>query len=246
MLHDAQNEFTKEAIHLQGLLLVQFNLAKQFHLFLAQVLSLWTTILIGRMLLLILILTIIQLIDLHFLLTHGSNSVGAIILMNNWLKYLANLLTHLILIRLPVWILIQGELKPASLILSVALSLTSLIISCFNVAYISMLTWCNLIQTLQKSTSQWPTSLKLSRSLTVDSVFIFSFSWILFFVLFSFILLFLERLGLGFISHAVTSVTNWWRSHKTDHGTWKNEVEGTRIKWRHTAWITHAGLMLYS
>ena len=70
----------------------------------------------------------------------------------------------------------------------------------------------------------------LSRSLTVDSVFIFSFSWILFFVFFSFLFLFLEQLGLGFISHAVTSVTNWWHSHKTDHGTWENEVKGTRIK----------------
>ena len=45
------------------------------------------------------------------------------------------------------------------------------------------------------------------------------------------------------ISHAVTSVTNWWRSHKTDHETWENRVEGTRIKWCHTAWITYADLM---
>ena len=66
----------------------------------------------------------------------------------------------------------------------------------------------------------------------------------LFFFLFNF--LFLEQLGLGFISHAVTSITNWWRSHKTDHGTWKNEVEGSGTKWRYTAWTTHAGLMLYS
>jgi len=35
MCHDAQDEFTKEAIHLQGLLPVQLNLAKQFYLFLA-------------------------------------------------------------------------------------------------------------------------------------------------------------------------------------------------------------------
>ena len=87
---------------------------------------------------------------------------------------------------------------------------------------------------------------QLSRSLTVDSVFILSCSWILFFVFFSFLFLFLEQLGLGFTSHAVTSVTNWWHSHKTDHGTWENKVEGTRIKRRHTAWITHVGLMLYS
>jgi len=144
MCHDAQDKFTKEAIHLQGLLLVQFNLAKQFCLFLAQVLFLWTMILIGRMLLLILLLPIIQLMDLHLLLAHSSNPIGVRILMNNWLMYLANLLTHLILIRLPVPILIQGELKPISLTSSAVLSLTSSIISCSNAVYISMLIWCNL------------------------------------------------------------------------------------------------------
>ena len=72
--------------------------------------------------------------------------------------------------------------------------------------------------------------------------------WTLFYFIFSlyFIFLFLEQLGLGVISHAVTSVTNWWRSHKTDHGARENEVEGSETKWRHTAWTTHAGLMLYS
>jgi len=49
----------------------------------------------------------------------------------------------------------------------------------------------------------------LSRSLTVDftlfSLFIFILLFISFFI---FIFLFLEQLGLGFISHAVTSVTN--------------------------------------
>ena len=35
MHHDAQDKFIKEAVHLQGLLLVQFNLVEQFHLFLA-------------------------------------------------------------------------------------------------------------------------------------------------------------------------------------------------------------------
>jgi len=35
MHHNAQDESIKEAIHLQGLLLVQFNLTEQFHLFLA-------------------------------------------------------------------------------------------------------------------------------------------------------------------------------------------------------------------
>ena len=52
---------------------------------------------------LILLLTIIQLIDLYLLLAHGPNPVGMRILMNNWPKYLADLL---ILIRLPVPILI--------------------------------------------------------------------------------------------------------------------------------------------
>ena len=41
----------------------------------------------------------------------------------------------------------------------------------------------------------------MSRLLMVDFIFIFSFHFILFFH-------FLEQLGLGFISHAVTSVTN--------------------------------------
>ena len=69
--------------------------------------------------------------------------------------------------------------------------------------------------------------------------FIFSF-------LFLFNFLFLEQLRLGVISHAVTSVTNWWRSHKTDHETWENKVGGSRTKWHYTVWTTHAGLMLYS
>jgi len=50
----------------------------------------------------------------------------------------------------------------------------------------------------------------LSRSLTMDLIFIF----ISYFI---FIFLFLEQLGLGVISHTVTSVTTRWRSHKTDH-----------------------------
>ena len=86
----------------------------------------------------------------------------------------------------------------------------------------------------------------LSRLLMMDLTFIFHFSFYFILFCFSFIFLFLEQLGLGFISHAVTSVTNWWRSHKTDHGSWKKEVEGSGTKWRHTAWTTHTGLMLYS
>jgi len=85
--------------------------------------------------------------------------------------------------------------------------------------------------------------LLVSRLLTMDLTFIFCFS--LYFI-FSFSFLFLEQLGLGFISHTVTSVTSWWHNHKTDHGTWEKEVEGSRIKWRHTVWTTHAGLMSYT
>jgi len=158
--HNAQDKSTKEAVYLQDLLSVQFNLAKQFCLFLAQVSSLQTTILIGRMLPLILVLTIIQLIDSHLLLAYGPNPIGAIILMNNWPKYLADLPTSLILIRLLDPILIQGELKPTSPTLSAALSLTSSIIFCSNASYISVLIQHNSTWTLQKSTSQWPTLLE--------------------------------------------------------------------------------------
>jgi len=55
--------------------------------------------------------------------------------MNNWPRYSADLLTLSTLIRLLNLILIQEELKPASLTLSAALSLTSSIISCFNAGY---------------------------------------------------------------------------------------------------------------
>ena len=57
--HDTQDDSISEAVHLRGLPLVQSNLPGQFCLSLAQVLSLWTMILIGRMLPLILVLTII-------------------------------------------------------------------------------------------------------------------------------------------------------------------------------------------
>ena len=57
MRHDTQDKSINKTVHLRGLLLVQSNLAGQFRLSLAQVSSLWTMILIGRMLpLLILIL----------------------------------------------------------------------------------------------------------------------------------------------------------------------------------------------
>ena len=56
----------------------------------------------------------------------------------------------------------------------------------------------------------------MSRLLIEDFILFFLFS--LYFI-FIFIFLFLEQLGVGFISHAITSVTNWWCSHKTDYGT---------------------------
>ena len=73
---------------------------------------------------------------------------------------------------------------------------------------------------------------------------LFTLFLFLFFLFFSF--LFLEQLGLGFISHTVTSVTIWWQSHKTNHETWENGVEGSGIKWCHTTWTTHVGLMSYT
>jgi len=57
MCHDIQDKSIKEAVHFRDLPLVQSNLPGQFHLFLAQVSSLRTMILIGKMLLLILLLT---------------------------------------------------------------------------------------------------------------------------------------------------------------------------------------------
>jgi len=59
----------------------------------------------------------------------------------------------------------------------------------------------------------------VSRSLTVDFILFFLFIFILLFCSFSFNFLFLEQLRLEVISHAVTSVTNQWCGHKTDHGT---------------------------
>jgi len=47
----------------------------------------------------------------------------------------------------------------------------------------------------------------MSRSLMMDLTFIFHFSFYFILFCFSFLFLFLEQFGLGFISHAVTSVT---------------------------------------
>ena len=63
---------------------------------------------------------------------------------------------------------------------------------------------------------------------TVDLVFFyFTFHFYFHSVLF-FYFLFLEQLGLGLIGHAVTLVTTWWHSYKTDYETWKNLVEDSR------------------
>ena len=63
-----------------------------------------------------------------------------------------------------------------------------------------------------------------------------------------FYFIFLEQLGLGLISHTITSVT-WWQSHKTDHKTWKNLVQDSRtddvIQHGHhmlASWTTHGCL----
>jgi len=60
--------------------------------------------------------------------------------------------------------------------------------------------------------------------------FYFHFFILFYFILFCFVFLFLEQLRLGFICHTVTSVTSQWRSHKINHGTWENGVEGSEIK----------------
>ena len=49
--------------------------------------------------------------------------------------------------------------------------------------------------------------------------FLFSLFYFYFYFFFYSLFLFLEQLRLGVISHTVTSVTTWWCSHKTDHGT---------------------------
>jgi len=68
----------------------------------------------------------------------------------------------------------------------------------------------------------------LSSSLFVNLVFsLFYFSF-LFLFCFIFYFLFLEQLELELIGHAVTLVTTWWHSHKTDHKTWENLVEDSR------------------
>ena len=59
------------------------------------------------------------------------------------------------------------------------------------------------------------------------SLFYFIFYFYFIFNLF-FHFLFLEQLRLGLIGHNVTTVT-WWQSHKTDHKTWENLIEDSRI-----------------
>jgi len=64
---------------------------------------------------------------------------------------------------------------------------------------------------LESRTFLWRRNLKrgvISRSLMVDFILLSFFTLFYFSFLFSFLFLFLEQLGLEFISHAVTSVTN--------------------------------------
>ena len=69
---------------------------------------------------------------------------------------------------------------------------------------------------------------RLSSSQIVDLVFLYSsFHFYFHSVLFLYFP-FLGQLGLGLIGHAVTSVTTWWHSHKTDHETWENLVKDSR------------------
>ena len=70
--------------------------------------------------------------------------------------------------------------------------------------------------------------LNLSSSHMVDLVFLFHSLFLFLFLFYFSIFLFLEQLGSGWIGHAVTLVTTWWCSHKTDHETWENLVEDSR------------------
>ena len=72
-----------------------------------------------------------------------------------------------------------------------------------------------LIESFRKHSWFW----LLSRSLTVDSILFSLFFFIFLYFTFLVTFLFLEQLGLRLIGHAVTSVTSWWPSHKTDHET---------------------------
>ena len=101
--------------------------------------------------------------------------------------------------------------------------------------------------------SKWLEPRTLSSSQMVDLAL--PLFYFLFFILFIFmwfyfsIFIFLEQLGLRVLGHAVTSVTTWWYSHKTDHETWGNLVKDSRtdnvIQHRHhmlTSWTTHSCL----
>jgi len=68
----------------------------------------------------------------------------------------------------------------------------------------------------------------------------FSFLFSLFFFYFHFHFLFLE------ISWVRVCQSHCHISHKTDHKTWENGVEGSGIKWRHTTWTTCIDLMSYT
>ena len=68
----------------------------------------------------------------------------------------------------------------------------------------------------------------ISSSQMVDLVFLYFTSHFYFYFVLFFYFLFLEQLELGQIGHAVTSVTIWWHSHKTDHEIWENLVKDSK------------------
>ena len=83
----------------------------------------------------------------------------------------------------------------------------------------------------------------------VDLVFLYFTSHFYFYFVLFFYFLFLEQLELGQIGHAVTSVTIWWHSHKTDHEIWENLVKDSKtddvIQHEHhmlASWTTHGYL----
>jgi len=89
---------------------------------------------------------------------------------------------------------------------------------------------------------------ELSSSQIVDLVSLYFIFHFYFHSVLLFYFLFLEQLGLGLISHAVTLVTTWWGGHKTDYETWENLVENSRtddvIQHGHqlASWTTHGCL----
>ena len=83
----------------------------------------------------------------------------------------------------------------------------------------------------------------MSRLLMVDFIFIFFFSL---FTLFSFSFSFSFIFPIFRTTRVRVCQSCCHISHKTDHETWENGVEGSGIKWCHTTWTTHVNLMSYT